>query len=398
MHRTKLLIPVLLPVLAWTACGGNETTRAPQSPPAVSARIEAVAPAPVSDGYEAVGTVRAKITSVLSSKVVGQVLNIRAQQGEHVRPGQILAEIDSRDVMTNVTKAKAGRSEAENALSEVEQSIRAADAARSAAEAAGSLAQSTYKRYQALLQRKSVSQQEFEEVEFRYKNAEAEVRRAEQTLGSLEARKRQVQNKIEQAIAEVENAQIYVGYSRVTAPYAGIVTARHMEAGAMSAPGVPILTIEDNGSYQLEADVDESQVPRIKIGDNVRVIVEALGNDPIAAKVTEIVPAAEMGSRSFVVKLGLPRLEGVRSGMFGRALFSTRTREVVSVPDSAVVRKGQLTGVYVVNDKRQAHFRLIKTGKVYADRVEVVSGLANGERIVLENLERVQDGTPMTPL
>jgi len=350
------------------------------------------------DGYEAVGTIRAKSTSVLSSRVVGQVLSIRAQQGDHIRAGQLLVEIDDRDAANNIVKAKAGLAEAENALLEVEQSIRAGEAAKSAAEAAASLAESTYKRYQALLERKSVSPQEFEEVEFKYKNAVAEARRAEETLRSIAARKKQVGNKIEQAKAEVETAQIYAGYSRVTAPYAGIVTAKHLEAGALSAPGVPILTVEDNRSYLLEANVDEAQLARIRIGNSAQVFIEALGKDPIAATVTEIVPAADPGSRSFVVKLGLPRLEGVRSGMFGRGVFSTGTKEVVSVPESAVVRKGQLTGVYVVNAQGQARFRLIKTGKTYVDRVEVLSGLSNGEKIVLDKFAQIQDGTPITEL
>jgi len=315
-----------------------------------------------------------------------------------VKPGQLLAEIDDRDAATNIVKAKAGLAEAENALVEVEQSIRANEAAKSAAEAAASLAESTYKRYQALLERKSVSPQEFEEVEFKYKNAAAEVRRAEETLRSVAARRKQVENRIEQAKAEVETAHIYAGYSRVTAPYAGIVTAKHLDAGALSAPGVPILTVEDNRSYLLEANVDESQLAGIRIGDSAQVFIEALGKNPVPAKVAEIVPAADPGSRSFVVKLGLPRLEGVRSGMFGRAVFATGTKDVVSVPESAIIRKGQLTGVYVINEQRQARFRLIKTGKTYAERVEVLSGLSKGDRIVLDNFAQIQDGTPIAEL
>ncbi len=400
MSKNRVLwLPALL-ILAggfFTSCGGGEAKRAVKANEAsVPTRVEKVEKRPVQMSYEAVGTVRSRVSSVLSSRVMGQVLAVRANPGENVRAGQVLALIDNRDAQANMSKANAGLSEAQNALQEVDESLGAGEAGKAAADAGAALAASTYKRFQALVERKSVSPQEFEEVEFKYKAALAEARRAEQTLLATQARRRQILDRIEQAKAEVRNSDAFLSYASVTAPYAGLITARHVDAGAMSAPGVPLLTIEDNTNYQLEASVEESQLNRIKMGDRVPVTIDALGGSDVAGIVSEIVPSGDPSSRSFLVKVRLPMSPGIRSGMFGRARFAGEQQETLTVPESAVISRGQLTGVIVADQANRARFRLVKPGKRYADRVEILSGLELGERIVLDGLDRIQDGTPVS--
>ncbi len=400
MSKNRVLwLPALLVLAGGTlaSCGVGETKRATKpSEASVPARIEKVEKRPVQAFYEAVGTVRSRLSSVLSSRVMGQVLTIRAYPGENVRAGQVLAEIDNRDAQANMSKAKAGLSEAENALQEVDDSLRAGQAGKAAADAGAALASSTYKRFQALVERKSVSTQEFEEVEFKYKAALAESTRAEQAILGTQARRRQVLDRIEQAKAEVRNAEAFLSYASVTAPYAGIITARHVDAGAMSAPGLPLLTIEDSSNYQLEASVEESQLSRIKMGDRVPVAIDALGQRELAGIVSEIVPSGDPSSRSFLVKVRIPTTPSLRSGMFGRARFAGEQQESLTVPETAVISRGQLTGVLVVDEANRARFRLVKPGKRYEGRVEILSGLEAGERVVLEGLDRIQDGSPVS--
>ncbi|MFB3905822.1 MAG: efflux RND transporter periplasmic adaptor subunit [Acidobacteriota bacterium] len=385
---------LMLAAAAVTSCGGGEGRREVQAgQPSAPALVEKVEIRRVEASYEAVGTVRSRLNSVLSSRVMGQVLAVQARAGDRVKAGQVLAQIDNRDAQAGLSKAKAGLSEAQNALQEVDESLRAAEAAKAAADAAAALATSTYKRFQALLERKSVSPQEFEEVEFRYRAALAEARRADQTLLASQARRRQVLDRIEQAKADVKNAEAFLSYASVTAPYAGLITARHLDAGAMSAPGMPLFTLEDDNNYQLEASVEESQIGRIHIGDRAPVVVDALGRQELAGIVSEIVPSGDPSSRSFLVKIRLPRTPGLRSGMFGRARFAGSSQEVLAVPESALVRRGQLTGVIVLDEAGRARFRLVKPGKRYGDRVEILSGLEPGERVVLEGLDRIPDGS-----
>lgn len=399
--RTKFAIIVIsLIAVATAACGRNDEAAAEKVPTVTGAKIEVVKAAPVEDVYEAVGTVRSKTTSVLSSKIVGHVVAVHVREGDRVRAGQLLIEIDDRDVVAQLRKAQAGVHEAQDALEEVERAIAAAESARAAAEANKALATSTFTRYQTLLQRRSVSQQEFDEVHAKYKAATAEAGRTNQISQSLLAKRNQVLAKIDQAKADVTNAQVYVGYARVTAPIAGIVTAKQVDVGVLAAPGVPLITIEDDAHYRLEVAVEESQMGKIHLGDPARVHIDALGQGEIAGRVAEIVPAADPVSRSYTVKIDLPMgakdADGrppLRSGLYGRARFTIGQKSMMTIPQKAIIQRGQLVGVYVVDSSNIARLRLIKTGKPYGDRVEVLAGLKEGDRVVMENVEVVSDGS-----
>jgi len=279
------------------------------------------------------------------------------------------------------------------------QNIRAAESAREAAEAGRSLAAATFKRYNALLEQKSVSQQEFDEVQAKLRVAEAETERAARMLQALMAKKNQVLAKMDQVKADITGAQVYVGYSRILSPMNGIVTSKQGEIGLLAAPGVPLLTVEDNSRYRLEVSVEDSMLKRIRLGDPVRISIDALGPQEFSCKVSEIVPASDPASRSYTVKIDLPqgpkRREtemGLKSGLFGKARFPVGRAEAILIPQSAILHEGQLTGVYALDKTGIARLRLIKTGKVYEERVEVLSGLSDGDRIASTRVEAIKDG------
>ncbi|MCS6806884.1 MAG: efflux RND transporter periplasmic adaptor subunit [Acidobacteriota bacterium] len=394
MKRTIGLILISVLAAGMTAACGRQQKAAQTRPVVTGVKLEVISPSPVDEYYEAVGTVRSKTSSVLSAKVVGSVTAVHVREGDRVRPGQVLVEIDNRDTTAQLRRAQAGTSEAENALQEVESAIRAAESAVAAAEANKALATSTYNRFQALLERRSVSQQEFDEAQAKYQAAVAEVERLRQVHQSLLAKKNQALAKIEQAKAEVTTAQVMVGYARVTAPIAGIVVAKHVDVGMLAAPGVPLLTIEDGAQYRLETIVDESQLDKIRSGDRADVRIDALGDKELDGRVVEIVPAADPRSRTYTVKIDLPMQSGtLRSGLYGRARFKIGQRSAITIQSSAIVRRGQLVGVYVVDSSGIARLRLIQLGKSYGERVEVLAGLNEGERIVVENVAAVTDGS-----
>jgi len=378
------------------SCNAKQEAAAGSAPEIKDIKVEQVALSAIDDYYEATGTVRSATTSTLSARVMGNVIALRAREGDRVRAGQVLVEIDSRDTLVQLQKAQAGLAEAQHALEEVERSISAAETARTAADANRQLAATTFARYSTLFERRSVSRQEFDEVEARHKVAWAEADRAEKMVQALAARKSQALAKIDQARADTSNAKLVTGYARITSPVSGIVTARQTEIGQMTAPGAPLLTIEDNSHYRLEAVVEESQIARARIGDRALVKIDALGDREIPGRVAEIVPASDPASRSFTLKIDLPVEEygsGLRSGMFGRASFIAGQRQAIMVPQQAIVERGQLTGVFVVDETGIARLRLIKTGKTYDGRVEALSGLSEGERIVITRVEAVSEGS-----
>jgi membrane fusion protein, multidrug efflux system len=312
-----------------------------------------------------------------------------------VRSGQILIEIENRDAGIQVRKAQAGLRESQDALDEVERNTRAAESARTAARANEALASSTLKRYQTLFERHSVSPQEFDEVRAKYEVANAESERADRLLQANQARQKQVLAQIDQAKADVLNAQVYVGYSRITSPINGIVTSKQADVGYMVTPGTALLTIEDNAKYQLEVSVEESLLGTIHLHDQAQLEIEAIGTRELTGSVVEIVPAADANSRSYIVKIGLPNITGtqLRSGLYGKARFIAGQRQALAIPQTAITQRGQLVGVFVVDHSGVARLRLIKTGKTFAERVEVLSGLTAGEQIVTEGLSTIQDGT-----
>ena len=369
---------VLLSLAFLGACGGG-TESHPQAAAGTSAiSVQAVTATTEQwpEIYEATGTVRARTAVAVSSKVMAYVQEVLVQAGDHVRAGQPLITLDARDFDSNVRRAEAGLAEVRSAIPEADNGI-------AAAKANLDLAQSTFKRIEELASKKSVANQEFDEASARLKAAQA-------TYDMARAKRTQLDAKLAQVEQEIHSATIVRDYARILAPFAGIITARTVEPGALAAPGAPLLTLERQDGYRLEAAVDESRLPGVKVGQTVNVSLEALDRY-VNARVSEIVPAVDPVSRTYTVKLDLPPLAGLRSGVFGRASFSRGARTVVAIPAHAIVERGQLQSVFVVTEAA-ARSRMITTGKRNAGAVEVLSGLTEGEKVVAPPPTGLSDG------
>ena len=392
--RTKIvLLAAIVSLMPFVSGCGKKPQVAAETPPVVTGvQLETVAASSVEDFYEATGTVRAKTSTVLSSKIMGTVTGLRVREGDRVNAGQTLIEIDNREAAAQLQKAQAGLRQAEQTVAEADQATNAALSAKSAAEANKRLADATLARYQTLLNRKSVSPQEFDEVKAKAQVAEAEADRAAKMLDLLAAKKQQARAQMDQAKADIASAQIFAGYARVVTPISGIVTAKQIEVGATATPGAPLLTIEDAAHYRLEAAVEESQIGKIRLKDRARVKIDAIGGNELEGTVAEILPAADPMSRSYTVKIDVQAAQPLRSGLYGTAKFVRGQRQAITVPANAITQRGQLTGVFVVDGANIARLRLVKTGKTYGGRVEVLSGLNEGERIAVDGVAKLNDG------
>jgi RND family efflux transporter MFP subunit len=393
-------LPWALLVIALVGASSCQRQQEPQKPPTTivqGVKIETVGPQSVDETYEAVGTVRARTSSVVSSKVMGSIVSMRVREGDFVRAGQVLVEIDSREARIQTQKSGAGLLEMRASLDEIDRSIKAAESSQTAAEAGRRLAASTLRRYQALLERQSISPQEFDEVRAKHEVADAEAETSGRMLQSLVAKRRMVLARIDQARADVAGSQVMSSFTRIAAPINGIVVSRQADVGYMASPGAPLLTIESGGDYRLEAAVQESQLNRIHLHDQARVQIDALGQQELAGSVVEIVPASDPASRTYLVKISLALPAGnqqiVRSGLYGKARFTTGQTQAMTIPRTAVIERGQLTSVYVVDQSGVARMRLVKTGRTYNDRVEVLSGLKDGEQVVVDGVAALTDGS-----
>lgn len=335
---------------------GCSTNRAPStgSPERVTDVPVATAQSSVvPDSLDAVGTVRASQTADIASQISGNILEVRAHEGDRVRAGQILAVIDPALPRTAVDQATAAQESAKQALG--------------AAESDYSLATSTQERYRQLYEKKEISAQQYDQVE----------NRAQSALAQRELARAQM----DRATAALAEARVSLGHSRVEAPFAGLVTQKQVDPGTFVPVGQPLFTLEDTSRYRLDATFNESDMRPIRIGGQATVAIDALGSSELTGKVAQIVPSADPASRTFLVKIDLPADPGLRSGLFGRARFSRGSRTALTIPRSAVIERGQMQAVYVLDAGNVATLRYVTTGNALGQQVEVLSGLESGERV-----------------
>ena len=342
------------------------------------ADVEKINSMMVDDFYRSVATVKSKNTAQISSKVMGYVLEINVKEGDMVNEGDVLVVLQSKELESRLEGAK-------NALSEIESNISEAKAAKAEAQAQLKLAEITFLRFKDLRERESVSQQEFDQANATYEVAQARKRRSEQTLASLYAKKRQV-------AASLDEAKTFYDYTHLKAPFAGLISQKMVDEGDLASPGTPLVVLEDNHHYQLEAVVDESKSGTIKTGQDIDVCVDALGEEKIKGRVAEVIPHIDSVSRTFQVKVDLPLLPQVTSGMFGKAYFPMGKRTMMLVPKGALLECGELASLLVVNQKGRVEKRLVKEGKEYQSNVEILSGLNPGESIVARDVFKVKEG------
>lgn len=290
--------------------------------------------------YQAEGVVEAVRQSVISPQVAGRIVELRVQAGDRVKAGQVLARID----------AQAAQQQAAASQAQVE-----------AARAQLQVARTEYERQQQLFKKQYISQAALEQAEAQFKATEASVR------GTL---------------AQAGAASTQTGFFTLTAPYAGVVANVQVEQGDMAMPGKPLLMVYDPAVLRVAASLPQSRVADLPAQPEVRV---RLAGADIVSQAVSVLPEADPVSHSQVVRVGLPA--GVRDavpGMFARVGFPLRGEVggAVLIPAAAVLRRSELTAVYVPDAQGKPRLRQVRLGRVQGEDVEVLAGLKAGERVL----------------
>ena len=376
--RAGAAVVILSIAAGLSACGEKGKQGTAVSRPVVQdVEVVVVRPVPRETMAEALGTVRARTTAAVAPQVMGRLTGVAVSEGSVVAAGALLATIDD-------TTVRAQHSSAEGAVTEAEAAREEVDRAISQAEASKSLAEKTFERYGRLLEGKVVTQQEFDEVEMRRTVAVKELERAEQ-------KRAQVSAKIAQARGQADAAKAMLAWTRVIAPFAGVIVEKRADAGSMAVPGVPLFVLEDPRGYRIEASVSETYLPLLKVGTPVQGILDADPGKPFSAVVTEVVPTVDLNSRTFTVKADLPAGKA-RTGQSGRLRFAAGTGMVLAVPKRAINRVGGNEGVFFVGDDNVARLSPVTLGAEFDDRVEVLSGIEDGARVALSPIDKLSDG------
>lgn len=309
-------------------------------------------------GLTVSGQVEAGQTANLSTRIMGYITSINVKVGDGVNKGQVLATISNDDIL-----AKRAQTEAMIAQ----------------AEAAFKNAQKDYDRFSALYKQQSASAKELDNITLQYSSAKA----------GLEAAKQQ-RNEVNATLS----------YTRLTAPFAGTVTQKMMDAGSMANPGMPLLTIEQTGSYQVSATVPESEISLISEGTSVNINIDAV-HKVINGKISQIGHSSQNSGGQYLIKINIPDNEkqGLFAGMYAnvvipiaRALKTTADSEQVMVPVAAIQYKDQLTGLYTIGSNHTALLRWVRLGRTQGNQVEVLSGLAANEQFIISAEGRLYNG------
>lgn len=301
------------------------------------------------------GVVSAKKTAMISTRIMGYVNRIYVKQGDVVKAGQLLMVINSDDI-------RAKRAQASSMITE--------------AEAAYKSAERDYERFSKLHSKRSVSDKELENMELNKVSMRAKLQMARQSL-------REVNSMLE--------------YTNIKAPFNGVITQKLIDEGSTASPGMPLLVIEQTGDLDVTASIPENYIQYMKTGDYVNIEIKS-ANANIKGRISELSPSASLtgGQYSMKVSLSPEDRAGLKAGMYAGIQIPGKIKgdgnNKVVIRKSSVVRKEQLTGVYVISEDNRAILRWVKLGKDFDDYVEVISGLNSKERIVQDINGKLYNG------
>jgi RND family efflux transporter MFP subunit len=344
MKKYTYIFAIIAISLFVISCGSDNKKELADNTIAIPVKVSALTENTGSPFLTASGTIEAVNSANISTRMMGYVTKVHVKVGDKVTKGQLLVSIKNTDLQAKKAQVNAGITEATAAFNN---------------------ASKDYNRFKSLLADNSVSQKEFDDMTTHYEMAKARLEVANQMKNEI-------------------NAQL--AYSNITAPFSGIVTGKTVEVGAMANPGIPLISVETPGNFEVAANVPGSDISKISSGTLVNVLVKSI-NKTIKGKVTEVSHSALNTGGQYMVKIALDKTDvPVLSGMFVTVQFPVETQkktEMVLVPKEVLVTKGQLYGIYTVSESSTALLRWLRLGRAYGNQVEVLSGLSANESYII---------------
>jgi len=358
MTIRNLYLVLFLVVLFAIGCSSNNSNPAGTQEEAIPVHVNLTINDTLSNYTSASGKLVSKNTVNISTRIMGYITAIHTTVGKEVRAGQLLVNVNATDI-----QAKGGQINAQ--ILQAQSNYNAA--------------KKDYERFQNLFSTQSATQKELDDMRTRYEMAKA----------GLEA--------VQQMKKEVA-AQL--NYSNIESPISGVVTARYADPGDMANPGMPILTIESPSSLQAQIFVSESNIRSVKQGMNVQLTIKSI-NKTVKGVVSEISRSASGTGGQYLIKADIENATGLLPGMFVNAQFPFESgslpsgaisQKSVMIPESAIVEKGQLTGIYVISTQQTALLRWIRIGERIGEQVEVLSGLGPDEKYIVSSEGKLYNG------
>lgn len=298
------------------------------------------------------GTVVSEQQVQVASRLMGYIRDIPVREGDAVKSGQLLFTIDPTDIEGQVSQAQAGLAQAQAGLND---------------------ANADFERFSNLYKDESIPKLQFDKVKLQYSVAQSQERAAR---------------------AGLDTAQSQLRYANVRSPIDGVVTQKMASKGDLASPGHPVLVVENQQKLMVQTTVSDETYTHLKQGGSAQVEIAGKEYRGIIAR---LVAASDAMSHTHLVKLMVPDVQGLTSGAFARVSFAVGSRQGISVPKSAILQRAGITGVFVVDGKGLAHYRMVRTGSEQNGRVGIEAGLNAGEIIAVGNANELDSGDRVNP-
>lgn len=343
MKNLKYLIIVIPVIGLLTSCGSHDEATVREIDP-IKVEVATANAVKETQVISVSGKIEAGNSANISTRMMGSVTGVLVRPGNKVNQGDLLITISSVDLQAKKAQVASAIVQAKSAFENAEKD---------------------YNRFKILHEKGSASEKEFENMSTRLDMARAGLETA-----------KQMQNEVEAQFA----------YSNIRAPFSGVVANTFVKAGDIANPGMPLVTVEGTSKYEATVMVPESQISQVQVGATARVLIKS-GNLSMAGKVKEVSPSAKNTGGQFLVKIDLPETEGVLPGMFVNADIAVESSGTMSssplVAKEALIHNGQLTGIYALSSDDKAILRWVLTGKEREGKIEVLSGISEGEKYIV---------------
>ncbi len=358
MKKYIQLFVVLISTIAVTSCGSNELEVSVNTVPSIQVKTKKAERNSEQPTLSISGTVKAAKEASISTRMMGQVDQVLVEVGERVQKGQLLVLLKMDDLQAQMAQVEVSIKEAELVLKNAERD---------------------HTRFKNLFDKKSVSVKELEDKSLRLELAMASVEATNQKRNEV-------------------LAQFH--YTELRAPFSGSISDKFIEAGAMAYPGVPLVSIESQGTFEIESQVPEMEISKIHSGMEVNVMLKSL-DITVPAIVDRISSSARNNGGQYKMTVVLTEQPSdLRAGMYVAVHIPTEIKmadsDQVLIYKSAVVRRGQLTGIFTLSQSHTALLRWLRLGKEYGDKVAVLSGLSIGETYIMDADGKLSNGTSIS--
>ncbi len=340
-------------ILAFVSCNSEEENVSKTATEPITVQVEKVS-ASDENTLKTSGKIKAVNQAQISTRMMGYIESVPAKVGQEVQKGDVLVQLNSQDLIAKKAQAQAQIAKAKSHLLNVEKN---------------------YNRFKNLLEKQSISQKEFDDIKMAYQMAKESLNAAQQMQVEV-------------------NAQL--GYSIIKAPFNGTITNIFAEVGNLAKPGEYLVEIENNQLFEVSTSLAESQINRINIKTPVEVNIQSI-DAKVPGQITELASSATTAGQYAVSVQLNSSPETLKSGMYATVEFQVNktTTSQLYIKSDAIVKQGELRGVYTISSQNTAVLNWLKLGPRKGDLIEVISGLSAKEIYITSAEAKLYNGAPI---